>query len=118
MISIIDVRDSFVLAAALLGITLVIFGIGFVIVLLLRNPFSVATRDQAQILPGILSALPLGFAGSVAGFLTGSSRQAAVSALVPAILTFIGAIAVYLAGRSRLRSLIGSSAYSFSLHAC
>jgi hypothetical protein len=46
--------------------------------------------------------LPLGFTGIVAGFLTGSSRSPAVSALVPAILTFIGLVVVYMLGKGRL----------------
>jgi hypothetical protein len=46
----------------------------------------------------------------------GSSRSSAVGAVVPAILTFIGLIVVYLMGKSRLRAVVaGFIVFVFSV---
>jgi amino acid transporter len=74
-------------------------------------------RERTVVLAGLMVGLPLGFTGIVAGFLTGSSRSPAVSALVPAILTFIGLIVVYMLGKGRLRAAIaGFAVFIFSVN--
>jgi len=54
------------------------------------------------------SGLPFAIVGIVAGYMTGLSRQAAVGALVPAALTLIGGVGVYLYGKSRKSALIST----------
>ncbi len=52
----------------------------------------------------------------VAGFLTGASRAPAVNAVVPAILTFVSLIVVYMIGKSSPRSTIaGFAVFVFSV---
>jgi hypothetical protein len=74
------------------------------------NSASVRWRARRLTLTGIQIGLPLGFTGVVARFLTGSSRAPAVSAIVPALLTFIGIMVVYMIGKGALRSIIVSFA--------
>jgi len=65
-----------------------------------------------------LSGLPLGFVGTVTGFLTGASRAPAVSALLPAVLTFTGMLVVYFVGKGSLpRALVaGFGVFLFSVN--
>lgn len=76
-----------------------------------------SSRRRRVVLSGLMAGLPLGFTGMVSGFLTGSSRSPAVSALVPAILTFIGLIVVYMLGKGHLRAAIaGFAVFIFSVN--
>jgi hypothetical protein len=59
---------------------------------------------------GLGVGFPLSYLGVVSGFLTGSSRSPAVSALVPAVLTFIGLVVVYMIGKGPLRAVIAGFA--------
>jgi hypothetical protein len=68
------------------------------------------SHDRAIIRKAFSAGLPLGITGMVAGFLTGSSRSPAVSALVPAILTFIGLVIVYMIGKGHLRAAMSGFA--------
>ena len=56
---------------------------------------------------GIFVGVPFGIVGIVSGYMTGSSRVGAISNLVPAALTLIGAVAAYLftkGGKSAIMS--------------
>jgi predicted tellurium resistance membrane protein TerC len=56
---------------------------------------------------GIFVGVPFGIVGMVSGYMTGSSRVGAISNLVPAALTLIGAVAAYLftkGGKSAIMS--------------
>jgi hypothetical protein len=46
----------------------------------------------------LVGALALSFSGMTVGFLTGVSRAPAVTALIPGVLTFVGAFGLYLVG--------------------
>jgi hypothetical protein len=106
-----DLRDSFWLAGFLFVVSFLIF----LLIYGIAYAWHKSTREGAVILAGFLSGLPIGFTGMVAGFLTGSSRSPAVNALVPAILTFIGLIVVYMIGKGRLRNIIaGFTVFVFS----
>jgi hypothetical protein len=45
---------------------------------------------------GMFVGVPFGIVGMISGYLTGSSRVSAISAIVPAALTLVGGVAVYL----------------------
>jgi hypothetical protein len=63
----------------------------------------------------LIVGLPLGFTGVVSGFLTGLSRSPAVSATVPAALTFLGLVVVYLVGKGPARAIVaGFAVFVFS----
>ena len=62
------------------------------------------------------SGLPLSLVGIVSGYLTGLSRAPAVTALVPGVLTLVGAFALYLVGKERDHgATVGVAVVSFSL---
>ena len=61
------------------------------------RPYSTAAE---AILSGLRLSLPLGIIAMVTGYLVGQSRQPAVSALVPALLTLLGGLLVYLFQRN------------------
>jgi hypothetical protein len=107
-----DLIESFWLTGFLLLVSLLIFALAYGAVRGLRKSSNTTARGQKLILAGFLGGLPLGFIGIVAGFLTGSSRSPAIAALVPAILTFLGLIMVYLIGKGRLRAIIAGFAVS------
>jgi hypothetical protein len=72
---------------------------------------SLVSQNQIKVAIGaIFVVLPMGFTGIVAGFLTGFSRVPAVSALVPAILTFVGLAVVYMMDKSRASAIIAGCA--------
>jgi hypothetical protein len=110
-----DLRDSFLLTGFLLGVSFLVFLLCYVVAGSVARLLVKAKRSRNLVLLGLTGGLPIGFTGMVAGFLTGSSRASAVSALVPAILTFIGLIVVYLIGKGRLRAfLAGFIVFIFS----
>jgi hypothetical protein len=78
----------------------------------------VGQRNRPGFIYGsLISGLSLGLTGMIAGFLTGSSRAPAVSALVPAILTFTGLLVIYLIGKSALRAALAAFAvFLFSVN--
>lgn len=54
--------------------------------------------------------------GLVAGYLTGYSRQPAVGAVLPAVLSLIGGLAVFLVGKDKTsRSVVSLSIFAFSI---
>src|SRR4029077_14610120 len=100
-----DLRDGFWLAGFLFAASLLVL---LPIYAIARLWFASSDRSthEAKVVIGaaLLGSASLGFTGMVAGFLTGSSRAPAVSALVPAILTFTGLLVVYLISKSRVGS--------------
>ena len=48
---------------------------------------------------GIFAGIPFGIIGVTSGYMTGLSRVGAISALVPAVLTLMGGVGVYLFGK-------------------
>jgi hypothetical protein len=69
--------------------------------------------DRAEF--GIL-LLAFTMLGIVTGYLTGFSRQPAVGAVLPAALSFVGGLAVFLIGKeSTNRTLVGACVFGFSL---
>lgn len=99
-----DVVDVFVFTGALFLISSAIFLLTYVVIKVVSKWKSVWGTEQ--LLRGVWGGLPLGFTGIAAGFLTGSSRAPAVTALVPAILTFVGLSVVYLLGHGNFRALL------------
>ena len=114
-----DIRNSFWLAGFLLILSTILFLLLYCIMLvsLQLSPYSSSSRQRGVILSGLLVGFPLGFTGVVSGFLTGSSRSPAISATVPAALTFLGLIVIYLIGKGRLHSIIaGFCVFAFSVN--
>jgi hypothetical protein len=101
-----DLGDSFWISACLFVLSLLVFLPCYGATGIFFRVTKFHQRGKAVLLAGLMSGLPLGFIGIVAGFLTGPSRAPAVGAVVPAILTFIGLMVVYLLGKGRLRSVI------------
>jgi hypothetical protein len=58
----------------------------------------------------VWSGVPFGIIGVTSGYLTGLSRVGAVSALVPAALTLVGGVAVYLFGKGGKPALLAAFA--------
>jgi hypothetical protein len=111
-----DFFNSIWLVGVLLVVSLLIFLFLYIAARIFYRPKGIGTRGRGLTLSGFQAGLPLGFVGMVAGFLTGSSREPAVSAIVPAILTFIGLVVVYMIGKSNLRSIIvGFAVFVFSV---
>lgn len=112
-----DLGNSIWLAAFLIILSSAIFLPTYLAAYLLCKTSIVSLRTKSVILWGILGGLPLGFTGMIAGFLTGSSRSPAVSALVPAILTFVGLVVVYVIGKGRVRAVIVDfTIFAFSIN--
>jgi hypothetical protein len=114
-----DLIGSIWLGAFLLVVSSLVFLIAFGVVYFGGRRSTIVSRillrGRRAVLLGLMAGFPLGFTGIVAGFLTGSSRSPAVSALVPAILTFIGLIVIYMIGKARLRAMIaGFTVFVFS----
>jgi hypothetical protein len=110
-----DIANVFVLT----GFLLIISGIIFLMTYAIARFFLRLKRalGTGQVFKGVWGGFPLGFAGMAAGFLTGSSRAPAVTALVPAILTFVGLSVVYLMGKGNLRALLaGFIVLTFSIN--
>jgi hypothetical protein len=59
---------------------------------------------------GIFAGVPFSIIGMTSGYLTGLSRVGAISALVPAALTLVGGVAVYLFGKGGKPALLAAFA--------
>lgn len=115
MIAWIDLGNSLWLSGFLILVAALIFALFYVSAYAWCRISIANSSLRRTILGGLFSGLPLGITGIVAGFLTGSSRSPAVSALVPAILTFTGLIVAYMIGKGRARgSIAGFAALVFS----
>ena len=116
MILLSDLGDSFWLASFLFVVSFLLFLLVYGVARVFYRPKGVGPRGRRLTLAGFQAGLPLGFVGMVAGFLTGASREPAVGAIVPAILTFIGLVVVYMIGKSNFRSIIvGFAVFIFSV---
>lgn len=112
-----DLKNGFLLGGFLFLVSSVIFAFSFGVASIWQHS-NVLLRGKRIISMGLLVGAPLGFTGIIAGFLSGSSRSPAMTALIPAILTFIGLAIVYLMGRGPLRAIISAFAvfvFSFNL---
>jgi hypothetical protein len=115
MITWIDLKNSLWLSGFLLVISIALFLLAYGSAYVWYERAITSSGAKAALRVGLLGGLPLGFAGLVAGFLTGSSRSPAVSALVPAILTFTGLIVAYMIGKGQVRgNIAGFSIFVFS----
>ena len=77
--------------------------------------YAICFKQSARIEIAIVA---LGFSslGIVAGYLTGLSRQPAVGDLIPAVLSLIGALAVYIVGKSKnSRRMVGAVIFILSV---
>jgi hypothetical protein len=101
-----DLIQSTLLVVFLLIVSTIIFVISYCGAYVLCKATISSFRQRAIILKGSLSGLPVGFTGLIAGVLTGLSRSPAVSALVPAILTFVGLVVVYMIDKGRVRAIL------------
>jgi hypothetical protein len=59
---------------------------------------------------GIFTGVPFGIVGMISGYMTGSSRVGAISALVPAALTLVGGVGVYLFGKGGKSAILAAFA--------
>ena len=55
-----------------------------------------------------LSGVPFAIVGIAAGYMTGLSRESAVGALIPAALTIIGGLGIYLYGKSKRAAILAT----------
>ena len=63
------------------------------------------------------SAFPLAAVGVISGYMTGASREPAVDALIPAVLTFLGGAAIYFSRGHPVRSYVmGFVVFVFSVN--
>lgn len=110
-----DIINSVLICFSLFVISFTIFICAYGVACIFCNFIAINERGRRLTLTGFLIGLPFGFTGIVAGFLTGESRAPAISAVVPAILTFISLIVVYMFGKGSLRSIIaGFAVFTFA----
>lgn len=84
-------------------------GIGGLIRYTTRSPGSMVSVSWL-IRVGIFTGIPFSIIGMTSGYLTGLSRVGAISALVPAGLTLVGGVAVYLFGKGGKPALLAAFA--------
>jgi hypothetical protein len=117
MVTVSDLISSLWLGLFLLAVAFTTFSLAKWGVLFSDAMTYPTARQRATIRAGVNAGFPLSFTGLVIGFLTGSSRSPAVSALVPAILTFIGLFLIYMIGKGRLRAFIaGFAVFAFTVN--
>jgi hypothetical protein len=115
VINTVDIIDSLVLTGFLLVLSIVLFIFGYLFSLILAIISKTEPRRKTILYKALLAGIPFGFVGIVSGFMTGSSRSDSVSALTPAILTFVGLFAVYFIGKNWLKNIVASfSVFIFS----
>lgn len=84
--------------------------------ILLAILFFFIIRPRQERIEFILMLLAFSMLGLVAGYLTGFSRESAVGAVLPAVLSFIGGLAVFLIGKDKAhRTTVSLSVLTFSL---
>lgn len=87
-----------------------------VMVVLLTGLFYLVVRPKTDRVDFIVIVLAFSMLGIVAGYLTGFSRQPAVGSVLPAVLSLIGGLAVFLVGKDKeSRLVVGLSVLAFSL---
>jgi hypothetical protein len=115
MITWVDLKNSLWLTAFLLIVSALVFSVLYGLAFIVYRRVPTTSRAKEAVFAALWSGMPLGFIGLVAGFLTGSSRSPAVSALVPAILAFTGLSITYLIGKSAIRGIIaGFAVFGFA----
>lgn len=83
---------------------------------LLTAMIYLAVRPKAERTEFVVLLLAFTMLGIVAGYLTGFSRQPAVGAVLPAVLSLIGGLAVFLVGKDKAsRLIVGLSVLAFSI---
>jgi hypothetical protein len=104
-------------------ITSLVFFLLFLIILklyenvLFRRLFFLSWADLEAAYHGLWASLPLGISGIIVGYLTGLSRTPAVSAVIPAVLSLIGAIGILAIGSEKLNIWrVGFAVSIFSLN--
>jgi hypothetical protein len=105
MFTIKDILLSIWLTGGIVFISLIVFFIFFIIA---RIIFGLPIyQDYEYIDLGWLwVGLPFSIVGIIIGFITGLSREPAISALIPAVLTLIGGIVLYLINKDRNQAVI------------
>lgn len=84
--------------------------------ILLAILFFFIIRPRQERIEFILMLLAFSMLGLVAGYLTGNSRESAVGAVLPAVLSFIGGLAVFLIGKDKAhKTTVSLSVLTFSL---
>lgn len=88
----------------------------FLASILLTTLFFILIRPKEERRDFVLIVLAFSMLGLVAGYLTGFSRQAAVGAVLPAVLSLMGGLAVYLLGKDKsIRAIVAISVLAFSV---
>lgn len=109
MITLADMRDALQLTAVIFAAALLIFLVCYAVAYAAAGWVKTdATKRSMRF--GLLIAFPMSVLGTVSGFLTGTSREPAVSALVPAALTFFGLLVVYLIGKTQEKAAVAGFA--------
>jgi hypothetical protein len=113
-----DLIDGFWLSVFLAALSVIIFIILYLLMILAVAVRPTLTARATKVIrSGLMVGLPLGFVGIVSGFPTGSSRSPAVSATVPAALTLLGLMVIYLINKGPARSIIvGFAVFLFSIN--
>jgi hypothetical protein len=102
--------SSFFLSIALAIVILAVFE-------LLAKLRVIASFSRSAVIGGRIASVPFGFAAVYIGYITGLSRDPAVGALVPAVLSLLTAASAYLAGKDRAMLLpIGMAVAVFFLN--
>jgi hypothetical protein len=99
----------------------IVFGLFFAVIFSIAISFGTSRREYLKLF--LLNArlfigysIPVVLLGYVSGYLTGISRTAAVGNLIPAVLTIVGGLIIYLF-RTKSDHNIGSIGFSVSVFA-
>ena len=117
MVLVSDVWDSVWVSFVLTGISILIFGAFYGVQTISLRVLRLKIAAVRVLTQGALFGLPMSVIAIMAGFLTGASREPAVDALVPAALTLLGGLAMYMVGKGRLRGqVVGFAVLVFSIN--
>lgn len=100
-----DVGYGLLLVVILVCVCAVLFLIPYVAIRLGLGGTLATAETKRLVLDGLTGGIPLGFTGLICGYLTGTSRTPAVGAVIPAALTLIGLLVVYLIGKDSHKAL-------------
>ncbi len=110
-----DVGYGLLLVVILVCVCAVLFLIPYVAIRLGLGGTLATAETKRLVLDGLTGGIPLGFTGLICGYLTGTSRTPAVGAVIPAALTLIGLLVVYLIGKDSHKALsAGMAVFLFS----
>lgn len=111
-----DLLNAFWLTGFLLALSTFVFVFSFLAASIAFSASFSSLKQRAMLRAGLFAAYPISFTGVISGFLTASSRAPAVAALLPAVMTFVGLLLVYMIGKGRIRAVVaGFAAFVFSL---